>query len=98
MNKIDPTEFANELNLLSMEIRKGMLLGDLMEAITEAPTSLQNHLFNCLKEGDFCDAGATIHDMVGLHCDRQALSELENAVICPVHGLAAWDGHECAKC
>ena len=54
------------------EIMRTIDIGDILEAIAEAPTNLHEYMFRCHKNGDFCDLGASISDMVGYYADRLA--------------------------
>ena len=54
------------------EIMRTIDIGDILEAIAEAPPNLHQYMFRCYKNGDFCDLGASISDMVGYYADRLA--------------------------
>ena len=59
------------------EIRSTMKMGDILGAIAEAPTQLQEHLFDCWKDGESADLAATILDMVDYYIDQLAIGEVD---------------------
>ena len=61
----------------SREIRSTMRIGDVLEAIHEAPVQLQEHLFDCWKDGEIADIGATVNDMVDYYIDQLAIGEVD---------------------
>ena len=59
------------------EIRKTLKVGDILAAIAEAPTELQDYLFMCWQEMDNPDLSATVHDMVDYYIDQLAIGEVD---------------------